>query len=237
MLGATGATGRLVARELLERGWRVRAIVRSRERLREAVGEHDRLSVVEGEALALDDAPFAEQVEGCDAIVSCLGHSLSARGIWGPPYRLVTDALRRTVAAIRAARGPSPTRVVLMGTSGFVDRAAGERVSLAQNAVLALLRLLVPPHADNERAAEYLRDDVGPNDPLVQWAVVRPDSLIDEAEVKPYDVHPSPTRSAIFDAGKVSRAQVAHFMTELAVGGEAWDEWRRRLPVIYAQGS
>ncbi|MEX2498795.1 MAG: hypothetical protein WD397_07960 [Wenzhouxiangellaceae bacterium] len=49
--------------------------------------------------------------------------------------------------------------------------------------------------------------------------------------VSGYDLHASPTRSAIFDAGSVSRANGAHFMNRLL----ADDEWHGRVPVIYTR--
>jgi hypothetical protein len=58
--------------------------------------------------------------------------------------------------------------------------------------VVGLLCLLLPPHADNEQAADYLRTQIGQNDGIIEWAAVRPDSLVDHDEVTEYEVHPSP---------------------------------------------
>jgi len=81
--------------------------------------------------------------------------------------------------------------------------------------------------------ADYLRTGIGQNHPTIEWAAVRPDGLTDEDEVTPYDVHPSPIRSAIFDAGQTSRINVAHFMAELITDDGMWAEWKGRMPVIY----
>ena len=64
---------------------------------------------------------------------------------------------------------------------------------------------------------------------------MRPDGLIDEDAVTEYDVHPSPIRSAIFDAGQVSRINVAHFMAELITNDETWQTWKGQMPVIYSR--
>jgi len=64
---------------------------------------------------------------------------------------------------------------------------------------------------------------------------VRPDGLIDEDAVTAYELHPSPTRSAIFDAGQVSRINVAHFMAELITNDETWQTWQGQMPVIYSK--
>jgi hypothetical protein len=62
---------------------------------------------------------------------------------------------------------------------------------------------------------------------------VRPDTLIDEAEVTEFSVHPSPIRSAIFDAGMTSRINVACFMANLVGDEELWNQWKGKMPVIY----
>jgi hypothetical protein len=63
--------------------------------------------------------------------------------------------------------------------------------------------------------------------------VVRPDNLINEDIVTEYEVYPSPTRSAIFDAGKTSRINVGHFMAELITNNDLWNRWKGQMPVIY----
>ena len=96
-----------------------------------------------------------------------------------------------------------------------------------------VLRFLLPPHADNEQAADYLRSKRDSNNGLIEWAVVRPDSLIDEAQVTEYELHSSPTRSAIFDPGKTSRINVGHFMADLITNDDTWQQWQGQMPVIY----
>ena len=93
------------------------------------------------------------------------------------------------------------------------------------------------PHVDNEKAADYLRTDIGQNDGDVEWAVVRPDALINEEKVSEYEVHPSPTRSTIFNPGKTSRINVAHFMADLITDDDTWNRWKGQMPVIYNQPS
>ncbi|MFK7788815.1 MAG: NAD(P)-dependent oxidoreductase [Phycisphaeraceae bacterium] len=233
IVGATGATGRLLVEQLLGGGHHVRVIVRSAARLPAAVRGHANLSIAEAAVLDLSDAQLAEQVAGCDAVASCLGPNLSFRGIYGKPRRLVTDATRRLCEAVKTHPPQKPVRFVLMNTAGNRDRVLNEPVSLAQRCVVGLIRLLVPPHADNEQAADYLRREISPDDSAVQWSVVRPDTLLNEADVTPYAIHPSPTRSAIFNAGKTSRVNVAHFMAALMTEQSIWDQWRTRMPVIY----
>jgi len=101
-----------------------------------------------------------------------------------------------------------------------------------QKCVISLLRLLVPPHVDNVQAADCIRSKVGQNDPMIEWASVPPDGLINEPNVTEFNVHPSPTRSAIFDAGQTSRINVACSMSTLVNDDDIWQVWRGRMPVI-----
>lgn len=233
IVGATGATGRLLTEELLNRGQLVNVIVRSPDKLPTAIKNHDNLTVIQASVLDLSDAELAKHTKGCDAVASCLGHNITFKGMYGHPRKLVTDATRRLCEAIQANRPEKPTKFVLMNTTGNRNRDLNEPISFTEKFVVGLLRLLLPPHGDNEQAADYLRSKIGQNDKLIEWAAVRPDNLIDEDEVTPYDVYPSPIRSAIFDAGQTSRINVGYFMAELITEDDIWQKWQGQMPVIY----
>jgi NAD(P)-dependent dehydrogenase (short-subunit alcohol dehydrogenase family) len=233
VVGASGATGRLLVEELLACGQTVKIVVRSLDSLPESIRNHDNLSVIQARVLDISDAEMAGQVQGCSAVVSCLGHNLNFKGMFGQPRRLVTDATRRLCDAIRENEPSEPVKFVLMNTTGNSNRDLDERISFGQKCVIGLLRLLLPPHVDNEKAADYLRTNVGQNDPMIEWAAVRPDGLVDETEVTDYEIHRSPTRSAIFNAGSTSRINVGHFMAKLIIDDNTWKLWRGKMPVIY----
>lgn len=233
IVGASGATGRLLVEQLLERGQDVRIIVRSPDKLSESLKNHGNLSVIQASLLELSDAELTQHVNGCRAVASCLGHNLNFKGMYGHPRRLVTEATRRLCQAIEANEPQEPTRFVLMNTAGNSNRDLDEPISFGQRLVLGLLRLVLPPHVDNEQAADYLRLSIGQTNGSIEWAAVRPDSLIDQAEVSEYEVYPSPIRSALFDPGTTSRINVAHFMARLITEDDTWNRWQGQMPVIY----
>ncbi|MDN3685066.1 hypothetical protein QW180_21815 [Vibrio sinaloensis] len=68
---------------------------------------------------------------------------------------------------------------------------------------------------------------------LLEWVILRPDTLIDRAEVSSYQWHSSPTRSALFDAGETSRINVANALSRLVTDSQLWLDWRGQMPVIY----
>lgn len=231
--GASGATGRSLVELLLQRGQHVKVIVRSIDKLPSHLMTHESLSIIEASILDMRDQQMAQSVQDCDAVVSCLGHNLTWKGIFGHPRRLVTEATRRLCQAIKATQPMKPMKFVLMNTAGNSNRDLKEKIVFAEKCIIGLIRLLVPPHADNEQAADYLRQQIGQNDKTIEWTVVRPDSLTNEEQVTEYELHPSPTRSAIFNAGRTSRINVAHCMVELITNEETWKKWRGQMPVIY----
>ena len=233
VVGASGATGRLLVEQLLNRGQSVKIIVRTGSSLPDTIKNHKNVSIIYASVLDLSDTEMAEQVKGFDAVASCLGHNMNFKGFYGQPRRLVTDTTHRLCRAIKVNNPDKPIKFVLMNTTGNRNLDLSEQISFAQHCVIWLLRLLLPPHIDNEKAADYLRSEVGQNDRVIEWVTVRPDGLVDKSEVSEYDIHPSPTRSAIFNAGTTSRINVGHFMADLITNHEIWIKWKGQMPVIY----
>lgn len=237
VVGASGATGTQLVEQLIALGHNVKAVVRSPEKLPSSWKELDKLSIISASLLDLTDQEMIELTRDCDAVASCLGHNLSFKGIYGHPRKLVTDAVKRLSKAIEVHKPKKPIKFVLMNTTGNQNRDLKEPVSLGQKVVIGLLRLLLPPHVDNENAADYLRAKVGQKDQFIQWAVIRPDSLIDNKEVTEYVIHPSPIRNPIFNPGKSSRINVANLMARLIDDEKLWNTWKGQMPVIYNRSS
>lgn len=231
LLGGTGRTGGRVLQQLLGRGVGVRAVVRSAERLPAGVADDPRLTVVVADLLAMSDEDVRGQVEGCDAVISCLGHVISARGVFGQPRDLVARSVERVCRATRDLRPARPVRLILM-SSVSVNRAGGldTRRGRFERAVVWTLRGLIPPAHDNQRAADFLHDVIEAADPYAQWVAVRPDTLR-EGDITDYALHEGLVDS-LFRPGETNRANVAHFMCDLATDPEVWAAWRGRLPVI-----
>ena len=62
-----------------------------------------------------------------------------------------------------------PTKFLLMNTAGNSNRDLHEPISLGQRCVIELLRLRLPPHVDNENAADYLRTEIGKTDEAIDY--------------------------------------------------------------------
>lgn len=231
LLGGTGRTGGRVLKQLLERGVAVRAIVRSAARLPDDVVGDSSLSVIEAEPLSLTTEEWRKHLQGCDAVISCLGHTISVRGIFGPPYDLITAVVTRMARAVESMQPGKPVRLILMG-SVSVNRPekADTRRGTSERLVLSALCGLVPPTKDNQSAADFLAREFKADDRAVEWAVVRPDTLR-EGDVCGYELSDQLVTS-LFKPAETNMANVAHFMCELATDEAAWTRWRGQMPVI-----
>lgn len=231
LVGATGRTGRRVLRQLLDGGAAVRVIVRSAARLPPELATEHLLTILEADLLSLGMDDIQRWISGCDVVVSCLGHPISLRGIFGPPRDLVTRATIRLCRAIQSLRPAVPIRFILM-CSVSVNRPDGldTRRGMAERAFLWVLRLLVPPSRDSQDAVDFLTSEVGASDPFVKWVAVRPDTL-KEGDVSEYLVRESIV-SSVFTPAHTRMANVAHFMRDLTTDATTWDRWQGGLPVI-----
>lgn len=233
VVGASGATGKLLVAQLLSMGHLVRALVRETATLPDSWETNPQLTLYRGSISEMSPEVLASYLQECQGIACCLGHNISLKGIFGKPRKLVSDAVQSLCAAIDSPE--QPLRFVLMNTAGNSNADLQEPLSTGEKRLIGLIRLLLPPYADNEQAAEYLRLEIGARDPQIEWVVVRPDSLTDQTTVTTYEAFPSPTRSALFNPGKTSRINVGNFMARLLVENELWEQWKGQMPVLYNQ--
>ncbi|WP_375578541.1 NAD(P)-binding oxidoreductase [Marivirga tractuosa] len=233
IVGASGATGKLLVEELLSARKEVKIIVRPTANIPDTWLYNEQLHIIRGNISEMNLEEMTEIVTDCDGFASCLGHNLTLKGMFGHPRRLVTEAVQLISKAISKNNPAKAVKFVLMNTVGNQNRDINEHVSTAQKIVIAVIRTLLPPQADNEKASDYLRLQIGQKNPKIEWVTVRPDALNNEKTVTEYNLHPSPIRSAIFNPGETSRINVAHFMTQLILDDNLWKEWKGRMPVIY----
>lgn len=233
LLGATGATGSLVLTQLLAKNRQIKIIVRDINRLPSQIIENELVEVIQGDLLGFSDTELQQYLLGCTAVVSCLGHNLTLKGIYGYPRRLVTESAERIVEAVKQNDPSKPVKYVLMNSNGYRNRDTDQAISFMQKCVIGLIRILLPPHADNEHAAEFFRLKVGLKNASIHWVVVRPSGLNNDPVISQYSLHPAPTRSAIFEDGSVSRINVGHFISGLITNQVLWKEWKGKMPVIY----
>jgi hypothetical protein len=233
-----------VVLQLLQQSQNVHAIVRSKQHLHDLLDEIDpessikfekQFEVSETSILDLSDEDLKKATKDVDAVVSCLGHNMTFKGLWGKPRKLVTDATRHLIEAIEANQAEcdgncNKTKFILMGTEGVPNPAGGDdpRTRL-ERSVIFTLHHLIPPHSDNETAAQYIHTKRG--NPRLEWTVIRPTDLIDGVASK-YALFPKPQGTLFGGKEKATRANVAKSMVDMILTEKLWEEWKYKMPYI-----
>lgn len=128
VLGASGATGRLLVKMLLQKGVEVIAIVRNAASLANIDGPHPGLQIVEADISEMSETDLAQYLKECEAVLCCLGHNLTFKGMYGHPRRLVTNAVRKAVKTIESINTNKKVKIILMNTTGNSNRDIPEKL-------------------------------------------------------------------------------------------------------------
>lgn len=230
VLGASGATGKLVVQQLVQRKYHVRIVVREKANIPTQFSEDKNIEIIKGNIYDFNIENIKNLLNDCDSIICCLGHNISFKGIYGSPHKLVSVTVAKIIEALQALN--TKPKFVLMSTTAYTNQKINEVNDLREKIVFSLLEVILPPHKDNMLAANQLVDKLGSKSEI-EWVAVRPDSLFDEENVSQYEIQNSKTRSAIFNHGKTSRINVSHFMAELVTNENLWQQWKHKTPVIY----
>jgi nucleoside-diphosphate-sugar epimerase len=230
VLGASGATGKLVVQQLVKKNIQVRVVVRESAIIPDQISDDKSIEIIKGNINDFEIAKIKDLVKDCDSVICCLGHNINFKGIFGAPRKLVSNTVVKIIDALQSLE--LNPKFILMSTTAYTNRNIGEVNTFVEKIVFSLLKVLLPPHKDNMLAADHLVYKVGSNT-NIDWVAVRPDSLFDEDSVSTYEIHNNKIRSAIFNPGKTSRINVSHFMVELITNDQLWKEWKHKTPVIY----
>jgi len=203
VLGATGATGRLIVSQAVARGYDVTVLVRSAEKARDLKGA----KFIVGDAR--DETVLREALKGRDAVVSALGTPAS-------PFREVRLLSTATRALVSAMKIEHVSRLVCITGLGAGD-SAGHGGFLFDNLIFRLLLRKV--YADKNRQERIVRDSG------LDWVLVRPSILNDKPG---RDAIRALTDLSGFHGGVISREDVAKFVLDQVRA----DAWLHRSPLI-----
>lgn len=230
VLGASGATGKLLVQQLVQRKNHVRIVVREKANIPTQFSEDKNIEIIKVNIYDFNIENIKNLLNDCDSIICCLGHNISFKGIYGSPHKLVSVTVAKIIEALQELN--TKPKFVLMSTTAYTNQKINEVNDLREKIVFSLLEVILPPHKDNMLAANQLVNKLGSKSEI-EWVAVRPDSLFDEENVSQYEIQNSKTRSAIFNPGKTSRINVSHFMAELVTNENLWQKWKHKTPVIY----
>ncbi len=230
ILGGSGATGKLVIQQLVKRNIKVRIVVRESAVIPSIIAEDKSIEIIKGNINYLTVDKIIVLLKDCDSVICCLGHNISIKGIFGPPYKLVSNAVSKIIEALQSLR--LNQKFILMSTTAYTNKNTKEKNTFGEKIIFAFLKVLLPPHRDNMLAADHLVNNIGPTTEI-DWVAIRPDSLFNEEFESRYEINEFKLRSPIFNPGKTSRINVSHFMAELITNNKLWQDWKHKTPVIY----
>lgn len=203
VLGATGATGRLIVKEAKFHGHAVVALVRNRAAARDL----GNATLVEGDAQ--QEGALVRALDGCSAVISSLGTPIST-------FRKVTLLSTATSMLVGAMMAQHIRRFVCITGVGAGD-SRGHGGFLYDNLMRPFLLRSV--YEDKNRQEDIVRAS-----PL-DWVLVRPGILNDKPATGNVQAH---TDLSNVHGGAIARADVAKFVVEQVTS----DRWLRQTPLI-----
>lgn len=190
VIGATGGTGLYTVKQALERGWAVKALVRSAEKAKllppgaaPVIGE------------GTDRVALAKLVEGVDAVVDCIGFKR------GSSKTVCQDT---TAALLPTMREKGVKRLVLLTGSMVAHPNLGKFYKF----ILAIMPKALKAFLDDRRAQEKL---VMASDRA--WTILRPPRLRDGEATGRYEIGET---IFIGRGAEIRRADLAHAMLNAA---------------------
>lgn len=162
--GATGFVGRHAVRELVRRGWRVRALSRTPGKAARVLGgagiESGRVEVVEGDALG--EGVAGRLVRGADACVNLVG-IIRERGGGQTFERAHTGTTRALVRACELANVRRFVQMSALGVGDEADTAYARTKWAAERAVRAsaLVWTILRPGLIHGADGEFMREAKG----------------------------------------------------------------------------
>jgi len=194
VLGGTSGTGLETVKLALQRGHQVTAMARRPSRM---TLTHDNLSTIKGDVM--DIAPVEAAVAGMDVVIMAIGI--------GPTQKHVTVFSHGTANVLAAMDKSGVRRLMVVTGIGAGDSKGHGGFFYDYLLQPLLLRTL---YADKDRAELLLKESV------LDWTIVRPGFLTDEAGQSNYRVI---TDLEGITSGDIARADVAHYMIAAVEAG------------------
>lgn len=95
IVGASGATGRLVVSQLVERNIQIKVVVRAESTVLNTYEDNNLVEIIRGNIDEFDINKMTNLLSDCSTVVCCLGHNISLKGIYGPPHKLVFNLVKK----------------------------------------------------------------------------------------------------------------------------------------------
>jgi len=212
VLGGSGRTGAHVLEYAARRGRRVRALVRSPDKVQAPAG----VELIQGTPANIDDIRRA--AEGTEAVISVLNNGRASDNPWAKPVSppmFMTDAARHTLT-VMGEQGIR--RIVLTSTQG-----AGDDWARLNPLVKAFIKLsnIKAGFDDHTGADQVIRASSG-----IDWTLARAVTLTDEPARGPVRAAEAGTEKP---GARINRADLAQFLVQTIED----DAWIRKAPLVW----
>ncbi|MEL6310245.1 MAG: SDR family oxidoreductase [Chloroflexota bacterium] len=195
VFGATGGTGKEVVKEALNNGHEVVAFARTPANV--PMNGHDKLTIVQGDALNADDIAQAIAMD-TDAVISVLGHRPKSTqdGLLERSIELIMDAMREKEVERLLALSGAGAWISDKDKPGFVEHGIRGLMKLMASKVLS----------DSEEMAKRVMDSD------LQWTVPRGPRITDGERTGEWRVGYVGVNSGM----QISYADIAAFLVQEA---------------------
>jgi nucleoside-diphosphate-sugar epimerase len=228
LLGGTGRVGNRVLTQLLQRNIKVKAIVRSPDKLAPEQQSNPLLTCITANLTSLTVEDMKSHLKDTTAVISCLGHTMSFNELLAGGL-FVYNSAKAVIEAAESLNASPSIKFVHLSTVGIQNPDAGDTIrSWFEKGFISALNILVPLR-DSQMTANYLHG-LGKSSKSTEWVAVRPDAFI-EGDVSKYMLHDHVV-SSLFKPGTTKMSNIAHFMCDLVEKEELWAQWKFKLPVI-----
>lgn len=186
ILGATGATGQEIVKQLLDQNYEVTALVRDPSKLNI---EHSFLTVIKGNVL--DKTCLTQSILGKDVVLSALGRGKSLKS-----KNLISNAVNLLIPIMTEAK---VSRLIFLSAIGV-----GQTFSQANFIQKLIFKFILNNvYADKAKAELVIRNS------KLQWTLIYPVILTNSPWTGKYKVGEHMEMKGL---PKISRADVADFM-------------------------
>ncbi len=203
LFGGSGRTGQPFLTQALAKGYAVKALVRSPEKI---ATKHEHLTLVKGDVLNYDDVRKA--IVDTDVVVSVFGH------VKGSPEWLQTNGTKNIVQAMKETK---VGRIISLSGGGLPFEK--DEPKFADKAIRFIMKVAVPKVLNDAiEHAKVLRNSG------LEWTIVRGPRLTDDPKQGDYRVG----WVGVNASSKVGRADLADFILRLVED----TQYDRQMPFV-----
>ncbi len=202
ILGASGATGKLLTTRCLAAGHNVTALVRTPATFAIANRDSTHLHIVQGSAFDL--ASVRKTIEGADVVFSALGaHSpLRNENVLPRAVPLIVEAMQQTASQLKPVR-----RIIVLGSSGALPDSLDKQPAWRRWFVQKIIYKTFLKWPVAEQISQYAT--LSHSD--LDWTMVRPPMLTNTSGHGSYRIDGDALPR---NGSRISREDVADFMMQ-----------------------